>query len=343
MLTVYPTDRKTIMTDALIDALSDSFPDRPLRIGTRGSPMARHQAGDVRDRIRRRVPGLDVELVPMATTADLWPGDLAELGGKDLYTKEIDRALVGGRVDIAVHCMKDVPGDVPLPAGLAFGAFLEREDVRDVLVTRDGIPLAEMPANSVVGTSSVRRRAQLHAYRPDLRVEPIRGNVGSRLAKLDEGHGYAGLLLARAGLARIGALDRHLEVLPPEFHPAGSGIVSMVPAVGAGVICVQARRTDTSIMRLLGELNHPVTAAHVLAERTMLHMLRGHCNSPIAGYASTADGRMSLYGMVFNRDGSRFVRAHLWGSPSDPATLGSRVAADLLHQGARRLITATRN
>lgn len=343
MLAVYPTDRKTTLTDALINVLRDRFPDRPLRIGTRSSPMATHQAGDVRDRIQKRVPGLDVELVPMTTKADLWPGDLSELGGKGLYTKEIDRALMDGQVDIAVHCMKDVPGDVPLPAGLAFGAYLERDDVHDVLVTRDGTPLAEIQAGSIIGTSSVRRRAQLHMVRPDLRSERIRGNVNSRLDKLDKDHQYAGLILARAGLGRIGALDRHIEVLPVEFHPAGEGIVSMVPAVGAGVIGIQARQADAPLMRLLDELNHPLTAAHILAERTMLHLLRGHCNSPIAGYAgTTADGVMSLYGMVFNQDGSKFVRCHLWGEPADPATLGSRVASDLLHQGARHLITATR-
>ncbi|MEQ4718355.1 hypothetical protein [Nonomuraea sp. B19D2] len=123
MLAIYSTDRKTTMTDALIDALNDAFPDRPLRIGTRSSPMAKHQASDVRDRIQKRIPGLDAELVPMQTSADLWPGDLAELGGKGNYTKEIDRALMAGQVDIAVHCMKDVPGDVPLPAGLAFGCL----------------------------------------------------------------------------------------------------------------------------------------------------------------------------------------------------------------------------
>ncbi|MEU7862960.1 hydroxymethylbilane synthase [Nonomuraea sp. NPDC049141] len=331
------------MTDALINLLHDAFRDRPLRVGTRSSPMALYQANDVRDRIHQRVPGLDVELVAMTTSADLWPGDLAELGGKGNFTKEIDRSLTSAQVDIAVHCMKDVPGDVPLPQGTAFGAYLEREDVHDVVVTRDGTPLAEFPQGSIIGTSSVRRHAQLHMYRPDLRTEPIRGNVNSRLAKLDGDTKYAALILARAGLGRIDALDRHYEVLPLEFHPADSGIVSMVPAVGAGVIGIQARTADDSVMRLLDELNHPATAAHILAERTMLHMLRGHCNSPIAGHASTTpDGQMSLYGMVFNGDGSRFVRAHLWGDPGDPATLGSRVASDLLHQGAHQLITETR-
>ncbi|MEV0230096.1 hydroxymethylbilane synthase [Nonomuraea sp. NPDC050786] len=331
------------MSDALPDLLNEAFADRPLRIGTRSSPMALYQANDVRDRIRKRVPDLDVELVPMTTKADLWPGELAELGGKGLFTKEIDRALMSGQVDIAVHCMKDVPGDVPLPEGTAFGAYLERDDVHDVVVTRDGTPLADIAPGSVIGTSSVRRQALLHMYRPDLRTERIRGNVNSRLAKLDQDATYAALIVARAGLGRIDALDRPYEVLSVEFHPADSGVVSMVPAVGAGVIGIQARIADSLITRLLDELTDLATAGHILAERTMLNMLGGHCNSPIAGYAcTTADGQMSLHGMVFNGDGSKFVRSQLWGDASDPATLGSRVASDLLHQGAQHLIIATR-
>jgi len=331
------------VTDALTHLLADRFGDRPLRIGTRNSPMALHQANHVKDLIAKHASGIEVELVPTTTTADLWQGDLAELGGKGNFTKEIDRKLMGADVDIAVHCMKDVPGDVPLAEGTAFGAYLERDDVHDVVVTRDGTPLADLPAGSLIGTSSVRRRAQLHMHRPDLRTERIRGNVNSRLGKLDADDKWAALILARAGLERIDALDRHIEVLPVEFHPAHGGVVGMVPAVGAGVIGIQARSADAPVMRLLEVLSHPATACHILAERVMLHMLQGHCNSPIAGHASTtADGQLSLIGMVFNRDGSAFVRSHAWGDPADPATLGSRVAADLLHQGARYLITATR-
>lgn len=187
----------------------------------------------------------------------------------------------------------------------------------------------------------MRRRAQLGIHRPDLRTERIRGNVDTRLAKLDEDDGtYAALILARTSLLRLGLLDRHHEVLPLEFHTADEGVVSMAPPIGAGVVGIQARSSDTPVMRVLDELNHAATARWILAERTLLNLLSGHCNSPIAGHASTtADGRMSLFGMVFNRDGSAFVRSHAWGDQVDPATLG---AADLLHQGARNLITATR-
>ncbi|RCG20081.1 hydroxymethylbilane synthase [Sphaerisporangium album] len=331
------------MADALGAVLAERFAGSSLRLGTRTSPMAMHQAERVSALITERAPQVKVELVPIKTSADLWPGDLAELGGKGTFTKEIDRALMGARVDVAVHCMKDVPGDVPLPAGTAFGAYLPRDDVHDVVVTRDGRTLADLPAGALVGTSSVRRRAQLGLYRPELRTERIRGAVGSRVAKLDADTRYDALILARAGLARLDLLDRVAEVLPVEFLPAGGGRVAMVPAVGSGIIGIQARTADVPVMQLLDELNHEETARDILAERTMLHMLRGHCNSPIAGYASTTpDGQLSLFGMVFNRDGSQWVRSHLWGDPKDPATLGSRVASDLLHQGARHLITATR-
>ncbi|MFF4776592.1 hydroxymethylbilane synthase [Microtetraspora fusca] len=333
------------MTDGLPDVLLSRFGESPLRIGTRTSALARVQAEHVATLISKHIPGIQTEIVPTQVSADLWPGDLAELGGKGAFSKEIDRALVSGQIDAAVHCMKDVPGDVPLAEGTAFGAYLPRDDVHDIVVTRDGTPLADLPAGSLIGTSSVRRRAQLTMYRPDLRTERIRGNIDTRLAKLEGSDSrYAALILARAGLKRLGVLGQHhYEVLPVEFHPSDAGVVSMVPAVGAGVIGIQARQADAPVMRLLDELNDPPTARHILAERTMLHMLRGHCNSPIAGYASTTgDGALSLFGMVFNRDGSQFVRSHAWGEADDPATLGSRVAADLLHQGARRLITATR-
>jgi hydroxymethylbilane synthase len=327
----------------LADVLNARFSDTPLRIGTRTSTMAKIQTAHVAELIEKLVPDIPIEIIPTQVSADLWDGNLAELGGKGAFSKEIDKALMSAQIDIAVHCMKDVPGDVPLAEGTAFGAYLPREGVNDVVVTREGVPLAHLPSGSMIGTSSVRRRAQLSIYRPDLRTERIRGNVDTRLAKLDEDDRYAALVLARTSLVRLSLLGRHHEVLPVEFHAADEGVVSMVPPVGAGVIGIQARKVDTPVMQILDHLNDPATAGYILAERTMLHMLRGHCNSPIAGHAlTTPDGQMSLFGMVFNRDGSQFVRSHLWGDPGDPATLGSRVAADLLHQGARHLITATR-
>ncbi|GII30116.1 porphobilinogen deaminase 2 [Planotetraspora mira] len=335
------TTRRNILMNVNA-ALAGRFAGAPLRIGTRTSVLAMTQA----ERVAALIGGFGVttEIVPIQVTSDLWSGDLSAIGGKAAFSKQIDRALTGGEIDVAVHCVKDVPGDVPLPEGTAFGAYLEREDVHDVIVSRDGTPLADIPAGSLIGTSSVRRRAQLCIHRPDLRTERIRGNVDSRLARLREQDGpFAALILARAGLQRLGLAGHVTEVLPVEFRTPGEGVVGMVPPVGAGVLGIQARTADTPVMLMLDQLNHPATAGHILAERTMLHMLRGHCNSPIAGYATTTpDGQMSLFGMVFNLDGSQFVRSRAWGDPADPATLGSRVAADLLHQGAGRLITATR-
>jgi hydroxymethylbilane synthase len=302
--------------------------------------LARAQTDRVVSMIEKAVPGLAVEVVGIETSADLWTGDLAVLGGKGNFTKEIDRALTAGAIDIAVHSMKDVPGDVPLPRGTEFAAYLERGDTHDVVVSRDGRALAELPAGSRIGTSAVRRRAQLSLYRPDVRIERVRGGIDTRIKKLDAGE-YDALLLARTGLERLGVQDRITEVLPTVW--ADGDTLSMVPAVGAAVIGVQARTADDPVMRLLDLINHPATAVHITAERTMLHMLRGHCNSPIAGHAhTTPDGKLSLFGMVFNRDGSRWVRSHGWGECDDPASLGAWVAGDLLRQGARKLIMATR-
>lgn len=338
-------DRKkaTSMTAAssiLADDLRKRFDNAPLRIGTRTTPLAQAQTRRVMNVIESVAPGLRMEIMNIETSADLWSGDLSLLGGKGNFTKEIDRALITGGVDIAVHSMKDVPGDVPLPKGTAFGAYLERGDVHDVVISRDGRCLADLPAGARIGTSAVRRRAQLSLYRPDLTIERIRGGVDTRIKKLDAGE-YDALLLARAGLERINLDHRVTEALPTAWTDGET--VAMVPAVGAAVIGVQARVEDEPVMRLLDEINHSATALHITAERTMLHMLRGHCNSPIAGHAhTTPDGQLSLFGMVFNRDGSEWVRSHGWGPRDDPASLGAWVAGDLLRQGARRLIMATR-
>jgi hydroxymethylbilane synthase len=286
----------------------------------------------VKTLIEKAAPGIVVEICGMTTAADQWQGELAVLGGKGHFVKEIDQALIAGRVDIAVHCLKDVPGDVPLAAGTAFGCFLKRDDPSDIVVTRDGMPLADFPAGSKLGTGAVRRRAQLAKHRPDLRTERLRGLVGTRLGRLDSGE-FDGMVLALAGLQRLGETGRPFEVLPPDF---------MLSAVGAGVIVVQARVVDAPVMSLLEEFNDTETARHMDAERAMLHALQGHCNSPIAGRCLTLpDGQLEMRGMVFNRDGSRFVESCETGDPNDAATLGFIVAADLLKQGARKLITAT--
>jgi hydroxymethylbilane synthase len=302
-----------------------------VRIATRSSPMALHQAEQVSALLRKADEDLDIELVKVTTAGDRWLGDLTRLGGKGAFIKEIDHALLHGQADLAVHCLKDIPGDVPVTAGLAFAAYLPREDMHDAVISRSGASLAELPTGAVVGTSSVRRVAQLRVHHPHLTVEPLRGNVNTRLARLDEGH-FDALLAAVAGLHRIGQAHRITEVLPLD---------TMCPPIGAGVLTIQCRAGDSSWLELAERLDDPDTRRQATAERAMLHALQGHCNSPIAGYATTeATGRLSLRGKVFTVDGSRWLDSHHWGVPEEPEALGFFVGSDLLRQGARALINA---
>ncbi|KNB52887.1 hydroxymethylbilane synthase [Streptomyces caatingaensis] len=313
------------------------FADRPLRIGTRSSPMALAQTEQVSRLLRELVPGLAIEVKPTTTEADLWQGDLAQLGGKGLFVKDIDAQLQRGDIDMAIHCLKDVPGDVPMPQGLVFAAMLPRADVRDVLLVPEGSgakTLADLPPGAAVATTAVRRKAQILKVRPDLNVIRVRGAVGTRVEKLDGKKGdlrAEAMVLARAGLERLRLEGR----IRHEFS-----VHEILPAVGAGVLALECRRDDGPVVALLERLNDRKTQTEATAERVMLHGLRGHCNSPIAGYCTTeADGQLSLRGMVFSRDGSKFVHAHVWGEDSnDPGTLGARVSAELLRQGARDII-----
>lgn len=295
--------------------------------------MAMGQAEQVAALLKGAAPGLEVEIVGIQTSGDRWQGDLAELGGKGAFLKEIDRALVTGMVDAAVHCIKDVPGDVPLAEGTMFAAYLPREDVHDAVVWRAGSPykrLEDLPSGTRIGTSAVRRKAQLLRCRPDLQVDHIRGNVNSRLARLDAEQRYEALVLACAGLHRIGMQARIGQVLPLEI---------MCPAVGAGVIGIQCREDDRGVGELLRLLDHQETRTHVRAERAMLSALRGHCNSPIAGHCSTtSDGRLSLVGMVFTQEGGQFAHAHEWDAGNRPAELGGYVAELLARKGAHDII-----
>jgi hydroxymethylbilane synthase len=318
--------------------MNDDFPARKLRIGTRSSPMALAQVDHVSALLRKIEPDLDIEVVPITTEADKWQGDLAQLGGKGLYVKEIDTLLQRGQVDMAVHCIKDVPGDQPIPRGLIFAAYLPREDVRDVLLFPEGSEfqtLDDLPSGATIATSAVRRKAQINRVRPDINVVRVRGAVGTRVEKLDGKRkidtNLDAMILARAGLERLGIADRGRQVFTVD---------EILPAVGAGVLGLECRKDDDPVAYLLDQLNHTKTMTEVTAERVMLHNLRGHCNSPIAGYCITEpDGQLSLRGMVFSRDGSKFVHAHIWGeSLNDPGVLGSRVGAELLRQGARDII-----
>ncbi|MFI8105480.1 hydroxymethylbilane synthase [Streptomyces sp. NPDC086023] len=305
-----------------------SAPDH-IRIVSRDSPMALAQVERVRRELGTLYPATTTEVVPVKTTGDRWMGDLAAVEGKGAFTKEVDAALLDGTADLAVHCVKDIPADRPLPAGTVFAAFLARDDIRDALVHPRGLTLDELPAGTRIGTSSVRRIAQLAASHPHLACVPIRGNANRRLDKLAAGEADA-LLLAVSGLERIGRTDVITEVLPVE---------TMCPPIGAGILALQCREYDTHLIETVSALGDPATHREATAERMLLHVLQGHCNSPIAGYARTErDGQLSLYATVFTPDGKRALRAHEWAGPLDPATLGTSVAVALLRQGARELI-----
>ncbi|MCZ4507072.1 hydroxymethylbilane synthase [Streptomyces sp. NPDC050597] len=300
-----------------------------IRIVSRDSPMALAQVKRVQGELAALYPHLRTEVVPVKTTGDKWMGDLAQVEGKGAFTKEVDAALLAGEADLAVHCVKDVPADRPLPAGTMFAAFLKRDDIRDALIHPDGLTLDELPDGTRIGTSSVRRIAQLAASHPHLQCVPFRGNANRRLAKLAAGEADA-LLLAVSGLERIDRTDVISEILSPE---------TMMPPIGAGILALQCREGDTTVIDTVSALGDPDTHREATAERMFLHVLQGHCNSPIAGYATAArNGELSLRACVFTPDGKTQLNAHEWAGPLDPATLGTSVAVALLRQGARDLI-----
>ncbi|MEU7576391.1 hydroxymethylbilane synthase [Streptomyces sp. NPDC041068] len=300
-----------------------------IRIVSRSSPMALAQVERVRTELAALHPGIRTEVVPVTTSGDRWMGDLAALGGKGAFTKEVDAALLAGEADLAVHCVKDVPADRPLPAGTTFAAFLKRDDIRDALIHPGGLTLDELPAGTRIGTSSVRRVTQLAASHPELQCVPMRGNAGRRLQKLAAGDADA-LLLAQSGLERIGRPDLASEVLSVE---------TMCPPIGAGILALQCREDDTTTIDAVTGLGDKDAWREATAERMFLHVLQGHCNSPIAGYArSERNGDLSLRACVFTPDGKTVLNAHEWAGPLDPATLGTSVAVALLRQGARELI-----
>jgi hydroxymethylbilane synthase len=293
-----------------------------LRIGTRGSRLALAQTELVRLALASAhrelgAPGV-LEIVTIRTTGDrVTDRPLAELGGKGLFCKEIEAALLARRIDLAVHSMKDLP--TWLPDGLTIGAVLERADPRDVLIARPPAPIAELPKAAVIGTSSVRRKAQLLARRSDLRVVDFRGNVDSRLRKLAAGEVDA-TLLALAGLRRLGIDDAGMVVLTP---------AEMLPAVGKGAIGIECRADDAASLALLAAIDHPASAACVRAERALLAALDGSCHTPIAGHAEIAAGRLHLRALVARPDGSACLRAERAGLSRDAERLGEDAGAEL--------------
>jgi hydroxymethylbilane synthase len=299
--------------------------ERPLRIGTRGSPLALAQAHEVRRRLLAAHPDLgeaDVEIVPMSTRGDrIVDRPLAELGGKGLFTEEIEAGLRDGALDIAVHSMKDMPTQIT--GGLGIVCMLEREDVRDAFISDKAASLDALPAGALVGTASLRRQAQVLRRRPDLRVESFRGNVQSRLRKLREGVADA-TLLAMAGLNRLGLAAVATAVLDPD---------EMLPAIAQGAIGVEARLGDADVARLLLPLNHEGTWHCVNAERAFLAALDGSCRTPIAGRATLRDGRLRLRGEILTPDGRQHHVAEREGPVGDGAALGVDAGEELKRRG----------
>ncbi len=300
-----------------------------IRIATRKSPLAVWQAEHVAQALRRLDPTLEVELVGMVTQGDrILDSPLAKVGGKGLFVKELEQGMLDGRADIAVHSMKDVP--MAFPAGLTLGAILPREDPRDAFVALRYDRLDDLPAGAVVGTSSLRRAAQIRARFPDLQVEDLRGNVNTRLRKLDEGH-YEAIILAAAGLKRLGLAERIRHLMDPD---------ESLPAIGQGAIGIECRDEPGALRDLLARLHDPDTGACVRAERAMNQALNGGCQVPIAGHAVLDErGEILLRGLVAEPNGSVMLRCEVSGPAADAEDLGRSAAAALLAQGAGEILT----
>jgi len=298
-----------------------------IRIGTRGSLLALAQCEWVKGKIRGHHPGLEVELVRIKTQGDkILDAPLSKIGGKGLFVKEIEEALLSGRVDLAVHSMKDVPAE--LPDGLLLTAFPEREDPRDVLISVNDIPLHELPQGALLGTSSLRRGAQVRHFRPDLEIVPLRGNVDTRIRKLGRGDFHA-IVLAAAGMARLGLKDQISQVIPTE---------RVLPAIGQGALGIEVRGDNSEVIEILSFMDHGPTAACVMAERGFLKKLEGGCQVPIAGLAAL-DGRdLHLEGMVAELDGSRVIRDKMKGDRDLPEELGISLAERMLEAGAGEIL-----
>lgn len=301
-----------------------------IRLGTRASALARWQATWVADQLKEL--GTIVELVPITTTGDREQrGPIGSLGSQGVFTKEIQRALLEDRIDLAVHSLKDLPTD-PVD-GLSLTAVPERETVRDALLCREALTLADLPEGAKVGSGSMRRRSQLLHHRPDLEMVDIRGNVDTRLAKLTEGQ-YDAIILAEAGLKRLGLHDQITELVDSQI---------MLPAIGQGALGLETRADDETTRITLAPLDHAETHTAVLAERAMLAALRGGCLAPVAAWGRFEDGQLVLSGRVLSVDGIQCIEVSETATDVDGIALGETVAERLLDQGAEELIAGSRN
>ena len=300
-----------------------------VRIATRKSALALWQAEHVAD-LLRELPEIEaVELVPLSTRGDeILDRSLQKIGGKGLFIKELEVAMQAGEADIAVHSMKDVPAE--MPDGFCLAAMLERANHADALVSPNGEQLSDLPQGALIGSSSLRRQAQLKMLRPDLRIEPLRGNVNTRLAKLDNGD-YDAIILAAAGLERLGFDDRISQLFVPE---------QMLPAAAQGVVGIECLEEATELRAVLAQLNHPTSVQTTLAERAIARVLEASCQSPVATYAVVEGDALTVSALVAMPDGSESIRDSVGGDVSDAEALGERLAGRLLERGAAELLKA---
>ena len=298
-----------------------------IKIGTRGSKLALAQTNSVVEQLKLIAPDFQPEVCIIKTSGDIMQDvSLAQIGGQGAFVKEIEEALLAGSIDLAVHSMKDVPGEIP--PGLTFAAILKREDVRDVLVTRGKIKFEYLPKGAKIGTGSLRRGAQLKAFMPDLEIVPLRGNIDTRLRKI-ETENLTGVVLAAAGMKRLGYADMVTQFLPTEI---------MLPAVGQGALGLQARENDAELISLCRRLNHPQTFVEVTAERSYLKALGGGCRLPIAAYGLIEKGRLTLEGLVAAPNGTSWARDKVWGELDEAEAMGQKLAEMILEKGGRKLL-----
>lgn len=300
---------------------------KTLRIATRKSPLAIWQAEYVSSSLKALYPDLEVELVRMVSKGDqILDSPLSKVGGKGLFVKELEEGMLAGEADIAVHSMKDVP--MEFPEGLQLAVIMEREDPRDAFVSNTYDSLADLPEGAIVGTSSLRRSAQIQDRYPHLQIRSLRGNVNTRLSKLDAGE-FDAIILAAAGLIRLGFNERIRSFLSPE---------DSLPAMGQGAVGIECRVDDEEVLKLIDPLNHAETRIRVTAERAMNHRLNGGCQVPIAGFALLEGDEVYLRGLVGEPDGSKTYRAEGRATAEEAEALGIRIAEDLLEQGAGEVL-----
>jgi hydroxymethylbilane synthase len=298
-----------------------------IKIGTRASKLALWQANWVQSALKEKFSARTVELITIKTKGDkILDVPLAKVGGKGLFVKEIEQALLEGRIDLAVHSMKDMPAEIP--EGLCIGAVPQREDPADILVSKDGLVFSELKRGAVIGTSSLRRSAQLLHARPDIVIEPLRGNLDTRLRKLQT-ENLDAIVLAAAGIKRLKLENRITEYLKPDI---------MLPAVGQGALCIEMRQGDPIIGPRLAALDHPNSRSVVRGERAFLNRLGGSCQVPIAGHGEIVADRFSLTGLVADVDGSRIIKADLSGPADSAESIGVQLAEQLLARGADKIL-----